>query len=132
MGKPALVVEDEANIVTGLRRLLGREGFDVTSFPNGPDALNYIKQGNIPAVISMDFQIERLANGEGPINGLETALAIRKAGVGSPILFTTSNIGDIPNDPVLAPYEKIGKPFDGKEYVAKVRELLQKQQAQPQ
>jgi two-component system CheB/CheR fusion protein len=68
-----LIVEDDAEIRMLLEQSLSDEGYTVSSTPDGPSALSYIKSGSTPPdLILTDYNLP------GGMNGVEAVSEIRK------------------------------------------------------
>ncbi|MGY1709404.1 response regulator transcription factor [Geodermatophilus sp. SYSU D00758] len=121
-GGTVLVVEDEAEVRTLLRRGLEAEGFTVVTAADGRGALAVLDQraAEVDAVV--------LDVGLGDSDGLEVCQAIRSRGIGTPVLFLTSH-SRLPD--VLAGFaagadDHIAKPFALDEVVVRLRAVLRR------
>lgn len=59
MIKTAMILDDEAPVVSSLRRLLKREGWHVVTFTDPVEAVNHLRHSFVPVVIT-DFSMPRL------------------------------------------------------------------------
>src|SRR5919107_4193621 len=117
-----LVVEDDADLRSVLRRGLGEEGFDVTALADGSSALSH--GGDEPDAIIIDIGLP-------DADGRDVCLALRARGWNAPVLFLTAR--DALTDR-LAGFSAGGddyvtKPFHFDEVVARVRALLRRTNA---
>ena len=65
-----LVIDDEQSVLTVLDEMLKREGYDVTTTPDGNEAVKLMGSHHFDVVIT-DLKME-------PINGLEILKAVKK------------------------------------------------------
>lgn len=113
-----LVVEDEANIGKLLSDYLGGHGYDVTVVPDGPDALDYVKNRGLPHIALIDLALPTM-------HGFELSSKL-KAMADVPIIFVTST-NDI--DTIVQGLRRyaedfIVKPFELRELEARVTAVL--------
>ena len=76
-----LVVEDDADLRSLLRRGLGEEGFEVTAVPDGSTALAH--SGEQPDALIIDIGLP-------DADGRDVCLALRARGWDAPVLFLTA------------------------------------------
>ncbi|NLY39989.1 MAG: response regulator [Firmicutes bacterium] len=69
MGKKVLLVEDEQNIILGVRTCLDAAGYEVAVVENGEDALNFIAKEK-PDLILLDLLLPK-------VDGFEVLKALR-------------------------------------------------------
>jgi DNA-binding response OmpR family regulator len=117
-----MVVEDDADLRSLLRRGLGEEGFDVTAVANGSSALAHT--GEPPDALIIDIGLP-------DADGRDVCLALRARGWDAPVLFLTAR--DALTDR-LAGFSAGGddyvtKPFHFDEVVARLRALLRRRGA---
>jgi CheY-like chemotaxis protein len=123
MGKKILVIDDEGIIIKTVGSLLQREGYDTETCQSGLRALELVKSNHFDLIIA-DIRMPEM-------DGLETIGNIKKHLKSQkkpdiPVIFIT---GYADSDAHLKA-EKIGevifKPFDMKEFLAKVAAILKK------
>jgi len=92
---PHLVLVDDDDL---FRESLGLnlidEGYQVTSFGNGRDALDYLEGGGIAEVVLLDWRMPNLA-------GPEVLRRLRHAGITTPVIFLTVLSDDIHEEAAL-------------------------------
>jgi two-component system OmpR family response regulator len=115
-----LLVEDDAELREMVRRVLVREGFDVTGRATGGDALRAVEH-ETPDALVLDIGLP-------DSDGRDVCQALRSRGVDAPVLFLTAR--DAVSDR-LAGFGAGGddylvKPFDMKELVARLRALIRR------
>ena len=104
-----LVVDDDANICELLRLYLTKEGYQVTTAGDGEEGLEKFNQIK-PDMVLLDVMMPRM-------DGLEVCRRIRKAG-NTPVMMLTAK-GET--------FDKVlGKPFDAKEVVARIKAVLRR------
>jgi two-component system, response regulator PdtaR len=105
-----LIVEDESIVALQVRRALEQRGLDVTdTCATGHDAIASLAEKPADLVL-MDVRLQ------GPLDGIETAAAIR-ASSHVPIVFLTANSDDdtLRRARITDPYGYLLKPFNSKE-----------------
>jgi two-component system phosphate regulon response regulator OmpR len=116
-----LLVDDDAELAAMLAELLEREGFQVESAHSGTAGLAAIRRA-APDVLVLDLMLP-------DANGLDLCRRLRAEGSGLAILMLTAR-GD-PMDRVLGleigADDYLGKPFEPRELVARVRALARRQ-----
>ena len=123
-----LLVEDDAEIRLGLEQQLKKEGFALTSFDQGRDAIRYLLQSSAGIVPRLDAALLDLSLPD--IDGLDVLRAIRNDTVykSLPVILVTARSEEI--DRVLGlelgADDYIPKPFGLRELVARVRALLRR------
>jgi PAS domain S-box-containing protein len=122
MSKAAiLIVEDEAIVAADLSSKLKQLGYEVTgTAARGEDAIGMA--GNLhPDLVLMDIKLE------GPMDGIETAEAIRRD-LDVPIIYLTahSDTGTLSRAKLSGPFGYILKPFEEKELVTNIEMALHK------
>jgi two-component system OmpR family response regulator len=115
-----LLVEDDAELREMVRRVLVREGFEVTGRATGGDALRAAEH-ELPDALVLDIGLP-------DSDGRDVCQALRGRGVSAPVLFLTAR--DAVSDR-LAGFGAGGddylvKPFDVKELIARLRALLRR------
>jgi two-component system response regulator MprA len=114
------VVEDDRAVRESLRRSLEFNGYQVSTAPDGAEALAGISGINPDAVV-MDVMMPRL-------DGLETTRALRKVGNSVPILVLTARdaVGDRVEGLDAGADDYLTKPFALEELLARLRALLRR------
>jgi len=90
-----LIVDDDDLFRESLGLNLIDEGYDVTSFANGRDALNYLDGGGGADVMLLDWRMPGLT-------GIEVLRRMRHAGFTLPVIFLTALSDDIYEEAALA------------------------------
>ena len=113
-----LLVEDEASVVTGVRRALEGEGYDVAVATNGLHGLGLLLDGGFDVAI-----LDVLLPG---MNGYELCRTARRRGVHAPIVMLTAKSGewDVAEGLDLGADDYVTKPFSTVELLARVRARL--------
>src|SRR5262249_19439119 len=92
---PRLVLVDDDDLFReSLSLNLIDEGYQVTSFSNGRDALDYLEEGGTADVVLLDWRMPTLA-------GLEVLHRLRHAGITTPVIFLTVLSDDIHEEAAL-------------------------------
>jgi two-component system response regulator ChvI len=90
-----LVVDDDDEFRESLSLNLMDEGFVVTTFANGPSALEHVAAGESADVILLDWRMPEM-------NGLEVLRELRQRGIVTPVIFLTVLSDDIYEEAALA------------------------------
>jgi two-component system, OmpR family, response regulator ChvI len=90
-----LLVDDDDLFRESLGLNLIDEGYEVTSFSNGRDALDYFERGCAADVMLLDWRMPELT-------GIEVLRRMRKAGLALPVIFLTALSDDIYEEAALA------------------------------
>jgi two-component system, OmpR family, response regulator ChvI len=90
-----LLVDDDDLFRESLGLNLIDEGYDVTSFDNGGDALVYLEQGGNADVMLLDWRMPHLT-------GIEMLRRMRGRGIAIPVIFLTALSDDIYEEAALA------------------------------
>jgi two-component system, OmpR family, response regulator ChvI len=90
-----LIVDDDDLFRESLGLNLLDEGYEVTSFANGHDALAYLETGGGGDVMLLDWRMPELT-------GLDVLRHMRKAGFTMPVIFLTALSDDIYEEAALA------------------------------
>jgi len=119
MGQSVLIVDDEALIVSSLRKVLAAEGFDVASAQSGRAALAAARE-SMPDAVVLDLVL-------GDMDGLEVLRELcREPGGAPPVILLTAH-GSV--DSAVAAmkagaWDFVKKPFEVDELLASVRNAL--------
>jgi DNA-binding response OmpR family regulator len=118
--KKILIVEDEINMVNGLRDNLEFEGFEVDTALEGTSGLKKILQCRYDLIL-LDIMLPE-------ISGFEICKSARKEGVNTPIILLTARGDEI--DKVLGlelgADDYITKPFSLRELLARIKAILRR------
>jgi two-component system, OmpR family, alkaline phosphatase synthesis response regulator PhoP len=121
MSAHILVVEDEQHLAEGISENLQQEGYTVETVGDGESALSRWRSGGIDLVI-LDVMLPRR-------DGFSVCKAIREEGGRLPILFLTAKTSD--DDRVygleMGGDDYLGKPFNLRELLLRVRGMLRRQ-----
>ncbi len=90
-----LLVDDDDEFRESLSLNLVDEGFAVTTFANGPAALDHLAAGESADVILLDWRMPGM-------NGLEVLRELRQRGAMTPVIFLTALSDDIYEEAALA------------------------------
>ena len=116
-----LVVEDESDVRTMMKKVLDRHGYQVSLAENGPDALERWQElrGEVDLVVT-DLVMP------GGLNGRELAEALWKQRPGLRVLFCSGYGDDVlsPNEPLRTGEHFLEKPFDVHVFLQRVRARL--------
>lgn len=115
-----LLVDDDTELSAMVAELLQREGMDLTLAPTGSAGMAALRR-RVPEVLVLDVMLP-------DANGLDVCRRLRAEGADVPILMLTAR-GD-PIDRVLGleigADDYLGKPFEPRELVARVRALARR------
>ena len=118
-----LIVEDEPNMVVGLKDNLEVEGFSVDTARDGESGLEKILQNKYDLVV-LDVMLPKLS-------GFEVCKAVRKKENDTPIILLTARSEEI--DKVLGlelgADDYITKPFSVRELIARVKAVLRRRES---
>src|SRR5712691_2785836 len=90
-----LLVDDDDLFRESLGLNLIDEGYEITSFGNGSDALSYFESGGTADVALLDWRMPNLT-------GLEVLRRMRRSGITIPVIFLTVLSDDIYEEAALA------------------------------
>ncbi|MDR2808166.1 MAG: sigma-54 dependent transcriptional regulator [Spirochaetaceae bacterium] len=121
-----LIVDDERNIRTSLKKYLGLEHIESVDVENGEAALNALLNEQFDAVI-LDLKLPG-------INGQEVLQWMQTHGIPSPVIMISAHgqINDAVNALKCGAQDYLVKPFDPAELVIKLRSLAEKEQDKKQ
>ena len=121
-----LVVDDDPKIASALMRLLSYEGYAVSTAADGAQALAEILRLN-PDLVVLDIMMPE-------IDGLEVCRRMRAAGDETPVLMLTakSSVPDRVAGLDTGADDYLVKPFAQEELLARIRNLLRRQQSTEQ
>ena len=121
VGERTLVVEDERHLAEGISENLQQEGYAVEAVGDGESALARWRSGGVDLMI-LDVMLPKR-------DGFSVCKAIRDEGGRLPILFLTAKTSD--DDRVygleLGGDDYLGKPFNLRELLLRVRGMLRRQ-----
>lgn len=118
MSKKILIIEDEQDLVKGLKINLADEGFEIDWAENGTEGLRKAVEG-APDLIILDIMLPGM-------NGLDVCRDLRKRDIITPIIMLTAKGEEI--DKVvgleLGADDYITKPFSVRELIARINARL--------
>jgi DNA-binding response OmpR family regulator len=114
------LVEDEASVVTGVRRALEAEGYEVDVATDGRDGLDLLVAGEYDVAL-LDVMLPGM-------NGYELCRTARRHGVQASILMVSAKNGewDIAEGLDLGADDYLTKPFDFDELLARIEALVRR------
>jgi len=119
-----LIIEDERDLVMGLRDNFEFEGYQVCAAHDGESGVESARREN-PDVILLDVMLPRM-------NGLDVCRQLRRQGIETPILMLTARGAEM--DKVVGlevgADDYITKPFSLREVLARVRAALRRSRGQ--
>jgi DNA-binding response OmpR family regulator len=115
-----LLVDDDATLVTALRRGLTAEGFSVETASDGPEGLWRAREGGYDVVV-LDIMLPG-------VNGYRVCAELRRSGVRTPILMLTAKDGHLDEAEALdtGADDYLRKPFSFAVLVARVHALIRR------
>lgn len=116
-----LVVEDEKALAKAIENILMKNGYMVDLVHDGEEAYDYISLGDYDAIL-LDVMLPKL-------NGFEIVKKIRAEKISTPILMLTakSQVDDKVKGLDLGADDYLGKPFDRKELLARLRSITRRE-----
>ena len=117
-----LIADDNPNILSFVQPALEREGYAVVTAVDGADAL-YQWESQHPALVVLDIEMPEP-------NGLAVCRKIRESGDAVPIIFLTvrDSVSDLEVGFGLGASDYMGKPFDVRELLARIKARLPRPQ----
>ena len=121
MEKKLMVVDDDPNILITIRSIFEREGYEVLTVDSGKDCLNELEMG-FRGIILMDIMMPFM-------DGWDTIREIIKRGYSEDVLISIVTAKGTPDHEKMKGLETyvcdyIAKPFDVKELISNVREMV--------
>ncbi|MFW6162307.1 MAG: response regulator transcription factor [Planctomycetota bacterium] len=121
-----LIVEDEPDMVMGLKDNLELEGYQVLTATDGQAALD-VACSEVPDLILLDLMLPK-------VNGFEVCKQLRQKGMDVPIVMLTAKSQEV--DKILGlelgADDYITKPFSIRELLARVKAVLRRPRKPPQ
>ena len=119
-----LIIEDERDLVLGLKDNFEYEGYQVCAAYDGESGVESARREN-PDLILLDVMLPRM-------NGLDVCRELRRRGIGTPIIMLTARSAEV--DKVVGlevgADDYITKPFGHREVLARVRAALRRSRGQ--
>jgi signal transduction histidine kinase/class 3 adenylate cyclase/ActR/RegA family two-component response regulator len=117
-----MVIDDEIINVKVLTAQLGKAGYEVTAFYNGPSALQALNEGYLPDVILLDIMMPQM-------NGYEVCIEVRKEfnKVELPVIMLTAknHVSDIVEAFKVGASDYVAKPIAKDELLARIKTHLE-------
>jgi two-component system alkaline phosphatase synthesis response regulator PhoP len=118
--KRILIIEDDADLLEGLKDNLELEGYEVMTARDGEEGLNAIAR-NLPDAIILDVMLPKLG-------GLDLCRTLRGRGVQTPVLLLTARSQE--RDKILGlesgADDYVTKPFSIHEVIARLRVMIRR------
>lgn len=115
------LVDDEKNVRLSIKTALKKEGFEVTEFSNGQEALNEVCNNILPDIFILDIMMPVM-------DGISLLRALREHGDKTPVIFLTSKDDEF--DKILGlelgADDYLCKPFSMRELIARVKVILRR------
>jgi DNA-binding response OmpR family regulator len=117
-----LIIEDSAEVIALLERVLGEQGYDVRAAVDGETGLARAA-ADAPDIVILDVGLPGR-------DGLEVAAELRRRGVMAPVLMLTARgaVSDRVSGLEAGADDYLPKPFEAEELIARVRALLRRSQ----
>ena len=115
-----LIIDDEADLLSQLKKLLEQQRYIVETAEDGEKGLDLLFETPFDAVV-LDIMMPGL-------DGLTLLEQARKAGIDTPVLMLTAkgDIGDRVKGLDLGADDYLSKPFSSEELLARIRSLLRR------
>jgi len=111
-----LLVEDESSLRQILSNVLGEEGHDVHTAPDGEAAIKFLREERTPHLVVTDFAMPRKT-------GIDVLNHCRKEHPGLPVILITGVISEgLPRWEALGAVASLQKPFKMEELLALVKQ----------
>lgn len=117
-----LIIEDSAEVIALLERVLGEQGYDVRAAVDGETGLARAA-AELPDIVILDVGLPGR-------DGLQVAAELRRRGVTAPVLMLTARgaVSDRVSGLEAGADDYLPKPFEAEELIARVRALLRRSQ----
>ena len=115
-----LVVEDNSTMRIGIEETLKRDGYTVSSFDNGPDALKFFATTQ-PKITVLDLKME-------PMNGIQVLEEIKKISPKTEVLMMSAygTVEAAVKAMQLGAYDFLTKPFSPEELRIRIKKIREK------
>src|SRR5918911_5047976 len=109
-----LIVEDSAEVIALLERVLGEQGYDVSAVMDGNAGLARALE-QVPDLVILDLGLPGR-------DGLQVTAELRRRGVNAPVLMLTARgaVADRVSGLEAGADDYLAKPFDAEELLARV------------
>ncbi len=119
--KRLMVVDDDPDILITIRRIFEKEGYEVFTVDSGIDCIKELERG-FKGIILIDIMMPFM-------DGYDTIEEISKRGLANNVVISILTAKGIPdrnriNDLESYIYKYFTKPFDVKELIANVRQMI--------